>query len=93
MENDFFYFFLIHWATMAILYKYEISELIHKISVKIGIKFFHEMSQCELCIDHHFGIPVLGILFVLIDFEFEFIYLFYPFMSTGLMNIIKTLKS
>ena len=81
-------YFLIHWGVMVILYKYNLPSLIAKLANQINVRFFHSLSECEFCIEHHVGIIVMGLFLPFVGIEW--MYLIFPFMSASLMNIIKT---
>lgn len=83
-------FFLIHWAFMIVLYKYDIKGKILAYSQKTRRKFFYELSQCEFCIEHHVGV-ILAVLWIILG-NWSLELLIYPLMSSALINIVKTIR-
>ena len=88
--GTFLSYFLVCWGIMTILYKYNVSERIKKLSDKTRIRFFYELSECEFCIEHHASI--IPAVFVGVFFGFEWELLAYPIMSASMMNIVKTIR-
>lgn len=84
-----------------IIYKYNVTKKIADFGKRVKKKFFYNLSECEFCIDHHFGIVAIGV-WALLDLVIWYLhpylggyamYMFYPFLSASLMNIIKTIRN
>ena len=87
---EFLAFFLIHWGVLIVAYKYSIPRKIEDFGNDRGIKFLYDLGCCEFCIEHH--IALLIVPFFGIWFTWEWVLIFYPFMSASLSNVIKSIK-
>ena len=88
--EQFLIYFLIYWGVLVIAYKYNIKALIRRFASWVKVKFFHDMSECEFCIDHHIGVIVTLLFWVYTGHCVELF--FFPIMGASLSNIIKTMQ-
>lgn len=87
MVEQLIIFFLLHWGVMVIVYKYQLDEKLQMYALVKGNRFLHDLADCAFCFEFWFGVLIL-LCIVLVGMPY---FVLMPFLSTSLMNIIKSL--
>ena len=91
INKEFTIFLLTHWGILVVFYKYKLDLVITNFANKRGSRFLYELSQCKFCMNHHTALIFVPLLFLFCGFNWE--YFIYPFISSSLVNIIKTFNN